>query len=171
MCHNLLSKLQIFHHEIHYNAITNIPVDPLDDPERDLKLEGKNAHICLCTCDLHSCCICVQFPVKQRFCALTGRGHKTCAYPSLPWRAHLRGKTCTTMAGWRLKDVTFLPYVGPSGQKSEIRATYPKVLMKPLTEPSAYRDTMSPMWRKLDLCSDIFTDLCVCPDYPFKGER
>lgn len=23
--------------------------------------------------------------------------------------------------------------------------------MKPLTEPSAYRETMSPMWRKLDI--------------------
>lgn len=30
--------------------------------------------------------------------------------------------------------------------------------MKPFTEPSAYRDTMSPMWRKLDLCSGIFTE-------------
>lgn len=29
--------------------------------------------------------------------------------------------------------------------------------MKPFTEPSAYRDTMSPMWRKLDLCSDMFS--------------
>lgn len=29
--------------------------------------------------------------------------------------------------------------------------THPKVLMKPLTEPSAYRETMSPMWRKLDI--------------------
>lgn len=35
------------------------------------------------------------------------------------------------------------------------KQTYPRVLMKPLTEPSAYRDTMSPMWRKLDLCSDM----------------
>lgn len=38
MCHNLLSKLQISHHEVHYNAITNIPVDPLGGPGRDLKL-------------------------------------------------------------------------------------------------------------------------------------
>ena len=34
--------------------------------------------------------------------------------------------------------------------------TYPRVLMKPLTEPSAYRETISPMCRKLDIESDIF---------------
>lgn len=33
--------------------------------------------------------------------------------------------------------------------------THPRVLMKPLTEPSAYRDTMSPIWRKLEAESDI----------------
>lgn len=40
---------------------------------------------------------------------------------------------------------------------SRQRRAYPKVLMKPFTEPSAYRDTMSPIWRKLDICSDILT--------------
>lgn len=43
--------------------------------------------------------------------------------------------------------------------------------MKPFTEPSAYRDTMSPMWRKLDLCSDIFVTeelLKMCSGFPFK---
>ena len=35
---------------------------------------------------------------------------------------------------------------GPEYQRSPARApAYPSVLMKPLTEPSAYRDTMSPM--------------------------
>ena len=33
--------------------------------------------------------------------------------------------------------------------------TYPRVLMKPLVEPSAYREQMSPMWRKLDILSDM----------------
>lgn len=33
--------------------------------------------------------------------------------------------------------------------------THPRVLMKPLTVPSAYRDTMSPIWRKLEAESDI----------------
>lgn len=33
--------------------------------------------------------------------------------------------------------------------------TYPKVLIKPLVEPSAYREQMSPMWRKLDILSDM----------------
>lgn len=40
-------------------------------------------------------------------------------------------------------------------KEGEQQQTYPKVLMKPFTEPSAYRDTMSPMWRKLDRCSDM----------------
>lgn len=39
------------------------------------------------------------------------------------------------------------------------RWTYPRVLMKPLVDPSAYREQMSPMWRKLDILSDIF-DTC-----------
>lgn len=35
---------------------------------------------------------------------------------------------------------------GTERQRSPARApTYPSVLMKPLTEPSAYRDTMSPI--------------------------
>lgn len=34
-------------------------------------------------------------------------------------------------------------------------ATHPRVLMKPLTEPSAYRDTISPICRKLEAESDI----------------
>lgn len=37
-----------------------------------------------------------------------------------------------------------------AGQPRE-RPTHPRVLMKPLTEPSAYRETMSPMCRKLDI--------------------
>lgn len=40
-----------------------------------------------------------------------------------------------------------------------VRWTYPRVLMKPLVDPSAYREQMSPMWRKLDILSDIF-DTC-----------
>lgn len=34
--------------------------------------------------------------------------------------------------------------------------TYPRVLMNPLVDPSAYREQMSPMCRKLDSLSDIF---------------
>lgn len=34
-------------------------------------------------------------------------------------------------------------------------ATHPRVLMKPLTEPSAYRDTISPICRKLEAESDM----------------
>lgn len=34
--------------------------------------------------------------------------------------------------------------------------TYPRVLMKPLVDPSAYREQMSPMCRKLDILSDMF---------------
>lgn len=37
-----------------------------------------------------------------------------------------------------------------------MRWTYPRVLMKPLVEPSAYREQMSPMCRKLDILSDMF---------------
>lgn len=33
--------------------------------------------------------------------------------------------------------------------------THPRVLMKPLVEPSAYREQMSPMCRKLDILSDM----------------
>lgn len=33
--------------------------------------------------------------------------------------------------------------------------TYPKVLINPLVEPSAYREQMSPIWRKLDILSDM----------------
>lgn len=39
----------------------------------------------------------------------------------------------------------------PAPAPPRTRLTHPKVLMKPLTEPSAYRETMSPMWRKLDI--------------------
>lgn len=39
--------------------------------------------------------------------------------------------------------------------------THPRVLMKPLTEPSAYRDTISPMCRKLEAESDILQLLAV----------
>ena len=35
------------------------------------------------------------------------------------------------------------------------RWTYPRVLMKPLVEPSAYMEQMSPMCRKLDILSDM----------------
>lgn len=31
------------------------------------------------------------------------------------------------------------------------RGAYPKVLINPFTVPSAYSETMSPLWRKLDL--------------------
>lgn len=37
-----------------------------------------------------------------------------------------------------------------------VRWTYPSVLMKPLVDPSAYREQMSPIWRKLDILSDMF---------------
>lgn len=33
--------------------------------------------------------------------------------------------------------------------------THPKVLINPLVEPSAYREHMSPIWRKLDILSDM----------------
>lgn len=33
--------------------------------------------------------------------------------------------------------------------------TYPSVLMKPFVDPSAYREQMSPMCRKLDILSDM----------------
>lgn len=33
--------------------------------------------------------------------------------------------------------------------------SYPSVLMKPLVDPSAYREQMSPMCRKLDILSDM----------------
>jgi len=36
-----------------------------------------------------------------------------------------------------------------------VRWTYPRVLMKPLVDPSAYREQMSPMCRKLDILSDM----------------
>lgn len=39
----------------------------------------------------------------------------------------------------------------PRPRPPRTQLTHPKVLMKPLTEPSAYRDTMSPMCRKLDI--------------------
>lgn len=34
--------------------------------------------------------------------------------------------------------------------------SYPKVLMNPFVEPSAYKEQMSPMCRKLDILSDMF---------------
>ena len=37
-----------------------------------------------------------------------------------------------------------------------VRLTYPRVLMKPLVDPSAYREQMSPMCKKLDILSDMF---------------
>lgn len=43
------------------------------------------------------------------------------------------------------------PVPPPLPRPSRTRLTHPKVLMKPLTEPSAYRETISPMWRKLDI--------------------
>lgn len=47
-----------------------------------------------------------------------------------------------------------------SDQKNKLKfyrisQTYPKVLINPLTEPSAYREAMSPICRKLDILSDI----------------
>ena len=32
---------------------------------------------------------------------------------------------------------------------------YPKVLINPQVEPSAYREHTSPIWRKLDILSDM----------------
>lgn len=45
-----------------------------------------------------------------------------------------------------------------AGRQTEksIKDTYPSVLIKPLTVPSAYSETMSPICRKLDAESDIF---------------
>lgn len=37
----------------------------------------------------------------------------------------------------------------------KVERFYPKVLMNPLVVPSAYREHMSPMWRKLDILSDM----------------
>lgn len=42
--------------------------------------------------------------------------------------------------------------------------------MKPLVEPSAYREQMSPIWRKLDILSDIFPQL-LGPPVRSKRER
>jgi len=36
------------------------------------------------------------------------------------------------------------------------------VLINPLVDPSAYREQMSPMWRKLDILSDILLHFVVC---------
>lgn len=47
---------------------------------------------------------------------------------------------------------------GKNTNKS-MRVTYPSVLMNPLTVPSAYRDTMSPMCKKLDAESDMLADV------------
>lgn len=41
-------------------------------------------------------------------------------------------------------------------ERERERWTYPRVLMKPLVDPSAYREQMSPMCRKLDILSDMF---------------
>jgi hypothetical protein len=38
----------------------------------------------------------------------------------------------------------------------EGRMTYPRVERKPETDPSAYREMLSPMWRKLAVISPIF---------------
>lgn len=46
--------------------------------------------------------------------------------------------------------------VGPHTHHVQpVRWTYPRVLMKPLVDPSAYREQMSPMCRKLDILSDM----------------
>lgn len=45
---------------------------------------------------------------------------------------------------------------GRKTEKSLKEDTYPSVLIKPLTVPSAYRETISPICRKLDAESDIF---------------
>lgn len=39
------------------------------------------------------------------------------------------------------------------------KQTYPKVLINPLVEPSAYREQMSPIWRKLDILSVMIPQL------------
>lgn len=49
--------------------------------------------------------------------------------------------------------------LGTKTEKLINRITYPNVLMKPLTVPSAYRDTMSPICKKLDAESDILADV------------
>lgn len=36
-----------------------------------------------------------------------------------------------------------------------MRCSYPNVLMNPFVDPSAYREQMSPMCRKLDILSDM----------------
>lgn len=38
---------------------------------------------------------------------------------------------------------------------TQYKQTHPKVLINPLVEPSAYREHMSPIWRKLDILSDM----------------
>lgn len=55
-------------------------------------------------------------------------------------------------------------------ENTERDRTYPRVLMKPLVEPSAYREQMSPIWRKLDILSDIFPQL-LGPPVRSKRER
>lgn len=41
----------------------------------------------------------------------------------------------------------------------QLEKTYPRVLMKPLVDPSAYREQMSPMCKKLDILSDMFAPI------------